>query len=47
MIAISNNINCEYIEKKYILEAIKNTKPIITSEMIKYFEDFEKKSELF
>ena len=47
MIALSNDINCEYIDKKYIIESIKNTKPIISSEMIKYFEDFEKKSELF
>ena len=44
MLAISDNINCEYIDKKYIFQSIESTKPIINKEMIKYFEDFTKKS---
>lgn len=44
MLAISDNINCEYIDKKYIFQSIESTKPIINKEMINYFEDFSKKS---
>ena len=44
MLAISDNINCEYIDKKYIFQSIESTKPIINKEMINYFEDFAKKS---
>ena len=44
MLAISDNINCEYIDKKYIMQSIETTKPIINKEMINYFEEFSKKS---
>ena len=44
MLAIADNINCEYIDKKFILQSIETTKPIINKEMINYFEDFAKKS---
>ena len=44
MLAIADNINCEYIDKKFILQSIETTKPIINKEMINYFEDFSKKS---
>ena len=44
MLAISDNINCEYIDKKYIFQSIESTKPIINKEMINYFEEFSKKS---
>ena len=44
MLAISDNINCEYIEKKFILQSIESTKPIINKEMLDYFEEFSKKS---
>ena len=44
MLAIADNINCEYIDKKFILQSIETTKPIINKEMINYFEEFSKKS---
>jgi AAA family ATPase len=44
MLAIADNINCEYSDKKFILQSIETTKPIINKEMINYFEDFAKKS---
>ena len=44
MLAIAENINCEYIDKKYVLQSIESTKPIINKEMIDYFEKFAKKS---
>ena len=44
MLAIADNINCEYIDKKYVFQSIESTKPIINKEMINYFEDFAKKS---
>ena len=36
MLAIADNINCEYIDKKFILQSIETTKPIINKEMINY-----------
>jgi AAA family ATPase len=44
MLAIADNINCEYIDKKFVLQSIETTKPIINKEMIDYFEKFTKKS---
>ena len=44
MLAIADNINCEYIDKKFILQSIETTKPIINKEMINYFEKKKKKS---
>ena len=44
MLAIADNINCEYIDKKFILQSIETTKPIINKEMLDYFEEFSKKS---
>ena len=44
MLAISDNINCEYIDKKYILQSIETTKPIINKQMLEYFEEFSKKT---
>ena len=44
MLAIAEDINCEYISKKFILHSIESTKPLINKEMISYFEDFAKKS---
>ena len=44
MLAIGDDINCEFIGYKYILESIENTKPIINQEMINYFENFAKKN---
>ncbi len=43
MLAIAENINCEFIDKKFILQSIESTKPIINKEMIEYFEKFSKK----
>ena len=44
MLAIADDINCEYISTKYILQSIESTKPLINKEMINYFEEFSKKS---
>ena len=44
MLAIAENINCEFIDKKFIIQSIESTKPIINKEMIEYFEKFSKKS---
>ena len=44
MLAIADNINCEFIDKKFIMQSIESTKPIINKEMIDYFENFDKKS---
>lgn len=44
MLAIADNINCEFIDKKFIMQSIESTKPIINKEMIDYFENFAKKS---
>ena len=44
MLAIADNINCEYIDKKFVLQSIESTKPIINKEMIDYFEKFSKKT---
>ena len=44
MLAIADNINCDFIDKKFILQSIESTKPIINKEMIDYFENFAKKS---
>ena len=44
MLAIADNINYEFIDKKFIMQSIESTKPIINKEMIDYFENFAKKS---
>ena len=44
MLAIADNLNCEYIDKKFVLQSIESTKPIINKEMIDYFENFAKKT---
>ena len=44
MLAIADDINCEYISTKYILQSIESNKPLINKEMINYFEEFSKKS---
>ena len=44
MLAIADNINCEFIDKKFVIQSIESTKPIINKEMIDYFEKFAKKS---
>ena len=42
--AIEDDVNVNEVGKKYIIKAIQNVKPIINEEMIKFFEDFQKKS---
>ena len=44
MNALSEDIDIECIRKEHIMNAIKNTKPIITKDMIEYYEQFAKKS---
>ena len=44
MLAIADNINCEFIDKKFVIQSIDTTKPIINKEMIDYFENFAKKT---
>ena len=44
IMAIEDNVNVNEVGKKYIIKAIQNVKPIINEEMIKFFEDFQKKS---
>ena len=44
MLAIADDISCEFISTKFILQSIESTKPLINKEMISYFEDFAKKS---
>ena len=44
MMAITDNMECEFIEEKYIIKAVENTKQIINKEMVEYFENFAKKS---
>ena len=44
MLAIADNINCEFIDKKFVIQSIDSTKPIINKKMIEYFEDFTKKT---
>ena len=44
MLAIADNINCEFIDKKFVIQSIDSTKPIINKKMIEYFEDFAKKT---
>ena len=42
MIALNEDINSLNISQKNIIQAIKQIKPVITKEMINYFEDFAK-----
>ena len=44
MLAIAEDINCEFIDEKFILQSIESTKPLINKETINYFEDFAKKN---
>ena len=44
IMAIEDDVNVNEVGKKYIIKAIQNVKPIINEEMIKFFEDFQKKS---
>lgn len=42
MIALNEDINSLNISQKHIIQAIKQIKPVITKEMISYFENFAK-----
>ena len=44
IMAIEDDVNVNEIGKKYIIQAIQSVKPVINEEMIKFFEDFQKKS---
>ena len=44
MLAIAEDINCEFIDEKFILQSIESTKPLINKDIINYFEDFAKKN---
>ena len=46
MIALNEDINALHVSQGHIIQAIKQIKPVITKEMIKYFEDFAKNVEL-
>ena len=41
--SIKDDVNFNEVWKNNIIKAIKNVKPIINEEMIKLFEDFQKK----
>ena len=44
IMAIEDDVNVNEIGKKFIIQAIQSVKPIINDDMIKFFEDFQKKS---
>ena len=44
IMAIEDNINVQAIPKKFIIKAVESIKPVINEEMIKFFEDFQKKN---
>ena len=44
MLAIADDINCEFIDEKFILQSIESTKPLINKDTISYFEDFAKRN---
>ena len=44
IMAIEDNINVQAIPKKFIIKAVESVKPVINEEMIKFFEDFQKKN---
>ena len=44
MLAIAEDINCEFIDEKFILQSIESNKPLINKDIINYFEDFAKKN---
>ena len=46
IMAIENDVNVQQIEQKFIIKAIESVKPVINNEMIKFFEDFQKKNNM-
>jgi SpoVK/Ycf46/Vps4 family AAA+-type ATPase len=46
MFALNENIETEKVEENHFIKAISMIKPIITAEMIEYFENFSKKIEI-
>jgi hypothetical protein len=46
MFALNENIDCEKVEEEHFIRAINMIKPVITNEMIEYFENFAKKIEI-
>lgn len=43
MLAITRDIDCTKIEYEDFIRSIKNIKPIITQQMLNYFEGFAEK----
>ena len=43
MLAITRDINCEKVEYEDFKNSVKNIKPIITGQMLRYFESFAEK----
>jgi hypothetical protein len=46
MFALNENIEAEKVDEIHFKKAISMIKPVITSEMIEYFENFSKKIEI-
>jgi transitional endoplasmic reticulum ATPase len=44
MLAMRENLNAEYVERRHFIEALKKVKPSITESMMSFYERFEEKS---
>ncbi len=44
MLAMRENIDAEYVERRHFMEALKKVKPSITDSMMSFYERFEEKS---
>jgi SpoVK/Ycf46/Vps4 family AAA+-type ATPase len=46
MICLDEDINAEEINQSHLIKAMKLVKPIITKEMLEYYENFAKNKEI-
>jgi len=44
MLAMRENLNAEYVERRHFIEALKKVKPSITESMMSFYERFEERS---